>query len=258
MRTLRTAAAALALACVLAAPVHAQPRPGGSASIHDRRARKPSVSRMAGRDGTVDDPAHPDQARYVEGQINAVSMRISRAEGEIGRIDEVTARHSELSSDVSVRRAELGTVDSSVGEKRTAVTALDEIESRVAAMSAEVEKVRSEHQRVEFVRSQRSAELEQSKVAAEKVAIWNRAPGSGRPLRAVWLTNGSGLTLDGGSIAVIDGSSYDEPSTRTAATSTPTSRGTSAAASAALRSFPRIASRPRLIRVVSLPVAGST
>jgi uridine kinase len=27
-----------------------------------------SVSRMAGRDGTVDDPAHPDQARYVEGQ----------------------------------------------------------------------------------------------------------------------------------------------------------------------------------------------
>jgi uridine kinase len=27
-----------------------------------------SVSRMAGRDGSVDDPTHPDQARYVEGQ----------------------------------------------------------------------------------------------------------------------------------------------------------------------------------------------
>jgi uridine kinase len=27
-----------------------------------------SVSRMARRDGSVDDPAHPDQARYVEGQ----------------------------------------------------------------------------------------------------------------------------------------------------------------------------------------------
>jgi hypothetical protein len=47
-----------------------------------------------------------------------------------------------------------------------------------------------------------------AEIAAEKVALWNRAPGSGRPLRAVWLTNGSGLTLDGGSIAVIDGNAF--------------------------------------------------
>jgi hypothetical protein len=45
-------------------------------------------------------------------------------------------------------------------------------------------------------------------VSAEKVGIWNRGAGSGRPLRAVWLTNGSGLTLDGGSIAVIDGDAF--------------------------------------------------
>ena len=47
-----------------------------------------------------------------------------------------------------------------------------------------------------------------AEVATEKIALWNRAPGSGRPLRAVWLTNGSGLTLDGGSIAVIDGNAF--------------------------------------------------
>lgn len=47
-----------------------------------------------------------------------------------------------------------------------------------------------------------------AEITAEKVAIWNRAPGSGRPLRAVWITNSSGLTLDGGSIAVIDGNAF--------------------------------------------------
>jgi hypothetical protein len=47
-----------------------------------------------------------------------------------------------------------------------------------------------------------------AEIDAEKVALWNRAPGSGRPLRAVWLTNGSGLTLDGGSISVIDGNAF--------------------------------------------------
>jgi hypothetical protein len=47
-----------------------------------------------------------------------------------------------------------------------------------------------------------------AEVTAEKVALWSRAPGHGRPLRAVWITNGSGLTLDGGSIAVVDGDAF--------------------------------------------------
>ena len=47
-----------------------------------------------------------------------------------------------------------------------------------------------------------------AEITAEKVALWNRGAGSGRPLRAVWLTNGSGLTLDGGSISVIDGNAF--------------------------------------------------
>jgi hypothetical protein len=46
------------------------------------------------------------------------------------------------------------------------------------------------------------------KVAAARVALWNRTPGSGRPLRAVWLTNGTGLTLDGGTLSVIDAGAF--------------------------------------------------
>ena len=45
-------------------------------------------------------------------------------------------------------------------------------------------------------------------VTVEKVSLWNRGAGSGRPVRAVWLTNGTGLTLDGGSIAVVDGNAF--------------------------------------------------
>jgi hypothetical protein len=47
-----------------------------------------------------------------------------------------------------------------------------------------------------------------AEIAAERVALWNRMGGSGRPLRAVWLTNNSGLTLDGGSISVIDADAF--------------------------------------------------
>jgi hypothetical protein len=47
-----------------------------------------------------------------------------------------------------------------------------------------------------------------AEIDAEKVSLWNRASGSGRPLRAVWLTNSSGLTLDGGSMTLIDGDAF--------------------------------------------------
>ncbi len=45
-------------------------------------------------------------------------------------------------------------------------------------------------------------------IAAEKVSLWNRSSGSGRPLRALWLTNATTLTLDGGSMTVLDGDAF--------------------------------------------------
>ncbi|MEN3339890.1 MAG: hypothetical protein V7647_3566 [Acidobacteriota bacterium] len=45
-------------------------------------------------------------------------------------------------------------------------------------------------------------------IGAERVSLWNRPTGSGRPLRAVWLTNATGLTLDGGSLTVIDAGAF--------------------------------------------------
>ena len=43
-----------------------------------------------------------------------------------------------------------------------------------------------------------------SPIGAEKVSIWNERSAAPRPARALWLTNSSGLTLDGGSFSVMD------------------------------------------------------
>ena len=45
-------------------------------------------------------------------------------------------------------------------------------------------------------------------VDAEKVSLWNSNTSSSRPLRSVWVTNATGLTLDGGSFSVIDGQAF--------------------------------------------------
>ncbi|HEY0875404.1 MAG TPA: carboxypeptidase regulatory-like domain-containing protein [Vicinamibacterales bacterium] len=47
-----------------------------------------------------------------------------------------------------------------------------------------------------------------AQITAERVSLWNRRTGSGRPLRAMWLTNTTGLTLDGGSMTIIDGNAF--------------------------------------------------
>jgi hypothetical protein len=47
-----------------------------------------------------------------------------------------------------------------------------------------------------------------AEVSAEKVVLWNRSSGSGRPLRALWVSNSTSYTLDGGSVAIIDGNAF--------------------------------------------------
>jgi hypothetical protein len=47
-----------------------------------------------------------------------------------------------------------------------------------------------------------------AEITAERVSLWKRTNGSGRPLRALWLTNTTGLTLDGGSMTIIEGEAF--------------------------------------------------
>ncbi len=45
-------------------------------------------------------------------------------------------------------------------------------------------------------------------ITAEKVSLWNGSRGASRPLRALWLTNSSNLTLDGGSFSVLEDETF--------------------------------------------------
>lgn len=45
-------------------------------------------------------------------------------------------------------------------------------------------------------------------LGAEKVSLWNASEGSPRPLRALWITNSSELTLDGGSFSVLEDETF--------------------------------------------------
>lgn len=48
----------------------------------------------------------------------------------------------------------------------------------------------------------------QTDVAAEKVSLWSELLGVARPLRALWLSNATALTLDGGSFNVLDSNTF--------------------------------------------------
>jgi len=48
----------------------------------------------------------------------------------------------------------------------------------------------------------------QSNIGAEKVSVWNERAGLPRPLRALWLNNTTGLTLDGGAFNVIEENTF--------------------------------------------------
>ncbi|MGB6524888.1 MAG: carboxypeptidase regulatory-like domain-containing protein [Candidatus Acidiferrales bacterium] len=48
----------------------------------------------------------------------------------------------------------------------------------------------------------------QAHVSAEKVSLWSNSIGSERPLRALWLTNSTLLTLDGGSFTMLEDGAF--------------------------------------------------
>ncbi len=48
----------------------------------------------------------------------------------------------------------------------------------------------------------------QSPIGGEKVSVWNESAGLPRPLRALWLNNTTGLTLDGGTFSVLEENTF--------------------------------------------------
>ncbi|MGD9628732.1 MAG: AAA family ATPase [Pyrinomonadaceae bacterium] len=108
--------------------------------------------------------------RYIESQINAVSIKIARAEGEVKAIDGLAASREAAAE----QAADLGTLLRSIGsdleKKRLAVKHLDEVEQKLNAMAAGVEKLRADSAGRRSLFSQLEAELNRSKLAAAVIA----------------------------------------------------------------------------------------
>jgi len=63
------------------------------------------------------------------------------------------------------------------------------------------------HDRVTIRKNQSAlVPILQSRIDAEKVSVWN--PSDSSVLRALWVDNTSGLTLDGGSFNVLEGNAF--------------------------------------------------
>ena len=50
--------------------------------------------------------------------------------------------------------------------------------------------------------------IAQAPITVEKVSLWNDQAGLLRPQRALWITNSTGLTLDGGSVSVLEQNTF--------------------------------------------------
>ncbi len=48
----------------------------------------------------------------------------------------------------------------------------------------------------------------QADITVDRVSLWNPTAPGGRPLRALWLTNDTGLTLDGGSLTLVENGAF--------------------------------------------------
>jgi hypothetical protein len=134
---------------------------------------------------------------------------------DVGAIEETVAVRSELRSVDDLRR---GRVGGAAGAKpappppAAAPTPYDQLRDIQAnAEAAELGDL-FEYRIKEPVtlRKNQSAlvPIVNAEVSAEKVVLWNRSSGSGRPLRALWVSNSTSYTLDGGSVAIIDGNAF--------------------------------------------------
>jgi DNA repair protein SbcC/Rad50 len=106
--------------------------------------------------------------RFVEGQINAVSVKIARAEGELAKIELIEAEYERLKGQVEELSRSVDEITRNVSGKAETVKVFDEAEAAFAALQAEAEKLRAEKAKIDLVFCQREAELKQSSEAAAK------------------------------------------------------------------------------------------
>jgi exonuclease SbcC len=108
-------------------------------------------------------------ARYIEGRIADVNVRIARAEGEIQRIDAVQTEFDEVKRQAADLEHQRDALQSQLSAKKDIVRMLDEAEANLSDLLKELEKRRSERAKHELVLAQREAEFNLACKAAKMI-----------------------------------------------------------------------------------------
>jgi DNA repair protein SbcC/Rad50 len=107
--------------------------------------------------------------RYLDMRISDVNVNIARAQGEIARIEAVENEHRNFQEQAAELSSKVEELRSCVTRKLEEVKALDQAESMLASLLADLEKCRNERSRAELVLVQRETELKQAQKAAETI-----------------------------------------------------------------------------------------
>ncbi|MEP7037531.1 MAG: hypothetical protein ABI891_04240, partial [Acidobacteriota bacterium] len=112
-----------------------------------------------------------ETARYVENQINAVNIRIGRAEGELARFEEIENEHkiqAKKSAELSESAEKL---NNEVTEKSEIVKKFDEAEKKVNELKTFADKLKTENAKAEIIHTQKENERNQAFAAQEKIKV---------------------------------------------------------------------------------------
>ncbi|MBA2493211.1 MAG: SMC family ATPase, partial [Acidobacteria bacterium] len=112
-----------------------------------------------------------ETARYLENQINAVNIRIGRAEGELARFDDIETEHKTHAAQALELSTTAEKLNKDVAEKSEIVKKFDEAESKVNEIKTLSDKLKTENAKAEIIAKQKEGERNQAFEAQGKIKL---------------------------------------------------------------------------------------
>ncbi|CAN5661645.1 SMC family ATPase [soil metagenome] len=112
-----------------------------------------------------------ETARYLENQINAVNIRIGRAEGELARFEEIETEHKIQTAQALELSVAAEKLNKDVAEKSEIVKKFDEAESKVNEIKTLFDKLKTEDAKAEIIAKQKESERNQAFEAQAKIKL---------------------------------------------------------------------------------------
>lgn len=112
-----------------------------------------------------------ETARYLENQINAVNIRIGRAEGELARFEQIEEEHKNFAAQAGELSRNLEDTEREVAEKSETIKKYNEAEAKVDELKKTAEKLQADQSKAEFLLAQKENEFNQAAAAAEKIKL---------------------------------------------------------------------------------------